>query len=410
MSSKTVNGKLVTTALEEVDTSSFEKFGQVFFAALMGRRFVPLGGMHDGGAEGFFEPELYEDERASHFLQVSKQATWEKKIRGTIRRLREYGREPTALTYISSHIIPEIDTLEETLSTDLDCRIIIRDARYIETHINNSDATISAFDTYLRPSLAHLDGVGMSPIGSAARLQDDRTLAVFLRQEVEHRRGKTELLESVADSLIIWALSDTDPDAGLFLDRRAILERVESALPSSKQFIRGVIDTRLEFLRSRQGVTDRQIRYYSSGEKYCLPYETRELVKQENIEDSALKLGVTAAFESRFRALASDNELPLLEAVIRVCHESLEKIFEHQGLLIARFAQNGDEGEELYQDVADVVAGILDESPDVEERVVVRRMCLGVLRGTFYDASPEERIYLQKLSQTYGKRPVNYAA
>ncbi len=68
-----VNAKLVAISLAEIDTAGFEKFGQSFYAALAGKSFVPMGGMHDGGAEGFLEPELFEDQSISHFLQVSKQ-------------------------------------------------------------------------------------------------------------------------------------------------------------------------------------------------------------------------------------------------------------------------------------------------------------------------------------------------
>jgi hypothetical protein len=56
----TINNKLVPIALEEVDTANFERFGQAFYGAIIGRAFVPLGGMHDGGAEGYMDPEVSE--------------------------------------------------------------------------------------------------------------------------------------------------------------------------------------------------------------------------------------------------------------------------------------------------------------------------------------------------------------
>jgi hypothetical protein len=43
------------------------------------------------------------------------------------------------------------------------------------------------------------------------------------------------------------------------MNRDAILARIESALPSAKQFMRGEIDKRLDKLRSRQADKDRQI-------------------------------------------------------------------------------------------------------------------------------------------------------
>ena len=240
-----VDGRLISIALAEVDTANFERFGQALYASIMGKRFVPLGGMHDGGAEGFVEPEVFEDTKVEHFLQVSKQKTYESKIKNTVQRLHKFGRHPKSLTYFSSEVIPAIDRLEEVLSDELGCRIRIIDGKYIQTHINDSDATIAAYLSFLEASIAHLARPGASPIAAGLAIHSDRTLAVFLRQEVEHRQGKSGLLESVADSLIIWSLSDTDPDAGVFMSRDEILEKVEATLPSAKQFIRGVIDARL---------------------------------------------------------------------------------------------------------------------------------------------------------------------
>jgi len=397
-----INGKQVQVALQEVDTTNFERFGQAFYAGLVGKAFVPLGGLRDGGAEGYLEPELYEEPKARHFLQVSKQATYEDKIGKTVRRLREFGRDPASLTYISSQVVPAIDRLEETLSEELGCRIRIRDAKYIESQINASEATTSAFSTYLQPALSHFDQPGASPIARGTSAHADRTLAVFLRQEVEHRQGKSDLLESVSDSLIIWSLSDTDPDEGRFLTRDQVLARIEGALPSAKHFIRGVIDVRLNHLRTRVGGSDRQVRYYAAGEKYCLPYETRLAVNSENLEDAALKLNVSSILERRCLSLAgNDSERALAPAVIELCHATLERIFERQGLQVAQFAHSGEESDELYQDVADVVAKIVDEASELDDRTTVRRLILGTLRGTFHDATPEERGYLLKLSHTY---------
>lgn len=200
MALEPVNQKLVGLALEEADTTTFERFGQAFYAQLIGRSFVPLGGMHDGGAEGYLEPGAYEDSSVKHFLQISKQKTYEKKIRDTVDRLREFGRNPASPIYITSIVISHIDRLEEDLSEELGCVIQVRDGKYIESHINDNEATISAFETYLRPATAYLLAPGAANLAPRTSVYTDRTLAVFLRQEVENRGGKTDLLDSVADS------------------------------------------------------------------------------------------------------------------------------------------------------------------------------------------------------------------
>ena len=241
---------------------------------------------------------------------------------------------------------------------------------------------------------------GGAPFAVGPELHANRTLAVFLRQEVEHRQGKTGLLESVADSLIIWALSDTDPDRGSFMTRGEILARIENALPAARTFIRGVLDDRLSLL-SKKHENERRIRLYAREKKYCLPLNTRELVKKENIDDISLKLSVSAVLARRCAAVAAEGELALTTKVVETCHTVLERIFEHQGLQVARFAANGEVDDELYTNAADLISNVVNETAGNDNSVVVRRLATRVLRGTFYDTTPDEQAYLLKLSQTY---------
>ena len=76
-------------------------------------------------------------------------------------------------------------------------------------------------------------------------------MCVFLGQEIERRRGNTDLLKAVTDSLILLALEGTDPADDKFLMRDEILNKIEDALPSAKHFIRGVFNHRIESLASK---------------------------------------------------------------------------------------------------------------------------------------------------------------
>lgn len=100
-----IDQRLIAYALEAVDTTNFERFSQTFYGAIQDREFVPLGGTHDGGAEGYdaFGPELATDETATVFLQVSKQVSTTQKIRATVKRLRDYGRLPKVLLVAARH-------------------------------------------------------------------------------------------------------------------------------------------------------------------------------------------------------------------------------------------------------------------------------------------------------------------
>jgi hypothetical protein len=402
-----IDQRLVPLALENVDPWNFERFGQTFYGALQDREFVPLGGVHDGGAEGFDNPEidseLFTDQGATNFLQVSKQQATRKKIRDTVNRLRQFGRAPKVLTYITSMTVSNIDAEQISLGKELDCRINIRDAKFIESNINSGPAIQGAYLSYLQPSIAHLFQPGAADVAERASIYSDRTLAVFLRQEVDHRRGRTGLLETVSDSLILWALGDTDPEKGIFLDRPGILSRIESTLPSARHFIRGVIDQRLRVLCSKEAPNGRQVRWYRKADNFCLPFETRTLIAAENAEDDLLKLQVSCVFEDRITELGDERLEGLRRPILEVCHGVLERIFEHQGLKVAQFAMNAAEDDDPYTDVAPLIVECVKEWKHMapEQANLVRRASTEIVRKTFYEATEVERQYLLKLSRTY---------
>ena len=407
-----INQKLVAVALKDVDTTNFERFAQTFYGAMQDREFIPLGGMHDGGAEGYdtpaLGPEVFEDETkhnfllADSFLQVSKQETTNKKIRDTVARLKEYGRSPKVLTYITSQSVKDTDKLEGKLSKELGLKIAIRDAGYIETYINYSGMTQGAFESYLAPSIQHLMSPGASEVATEVKSQSDRTLAVFLRQEADSRKSRSSLLTSVSDSLIIWALRDTDPDAAKFMKRDEILAVIESALPTTKQFIRSEIDKRLAALTAKDAPNGRQIRHYRKSQQYCLPFETRKLVAVENADDDLLKFRVSCVLEDRLAAKTTDDIDKIRSVIIDCCHRSLEQVFAHQGLKVAQFVTNADVDDEPFTDVAEIVMKVVNDTKlSAEKRSTIRRLSLAVLRGTFYFSSEVERRYLLKLSRTY---------
>jgi len=401
---KTIDHHLVELALGKVGNMRFEQFSLVFFSSLLGIDFVPLGGMHDGGAEGFVDTSIFEDSTTRKFVQVSTQETHRQKIRNTVKRLIEFGRKPKLLLYITNRIIPHIDKEQELLSDELELRVSIRDLKYIATHINDSSQTIQAFNTYLSAELNFLRSIGGSSIiGSSTNGLPARTLCVFLGQEVNRRCGNSSLLNTVTDTLILWSLEGTNPDKMIFLNKEEILEKIEDTLPSAKDFIRGNIDFRLKELTNKHNTDDRKINHHTKENNYCLPFETRQIVEQENIEDVVLKLTVSEQFGEKISQMIEDpNETSILEKVVNTCHRTLEITFEKQGLEMAYFVM-GDEPEDYVSPSisSNIDIAIEDLNYFGEEEIRIKEISLNILRDTFYHSSSQEREYLEKLSRTY---------
>lgn len=148
----------IPIALEKCSTSDFEKYSQSVLASAIGHSFKPLGGTKDGGADGFIDSDVREDvQRATTFFQASKEIDPAIKIRKTVRRLREFGREVKTLHYATSREVKHIDKLQSDLSDELDINVRIYDVSYFEQRANHSDDVKAAYYQYLQPSLVFLE-------------------------------------------------------------------------------------------------------------------------------------------------------------------------------------------------------------------------------------------------------------
>lgn len=402
MDTQILNTNLVEVALDRVTGTEFEKFSNEFLPGLIGIDFIPLGGQKDGGADAFHDDGLLSGNKPGIFYQASIQQDYRTKIRSTVKRLRDFGREPKQLTYITSRIVPHIDLEESNLTEELGIVVRIRDRRYIASHINQNRQTVAAFNNHLLPVVRFLDIPGNVPLISKTMYVVSPSVYVFLRQEVERRSGKASLLESVTDSLILWALEGTDPDKEIFLTQGEILSKIIDTVPPAKHFIKGILRKRLEVLSDKSNPSGREIRWHRREDKYCLPYETRLLVERENLEDETLRLRVLERFKERVAQLEIlDSDVKTYDIVSGISLRAVQLTFEKEGLEFSHFLSNRKQ-HDTYESIADNIDQALSEiSTSGSDVAIYKEAAYQVLRGSFYSSSIEERLYFSKLSRTY---------
>lgn len=409
-----VDPKLVEIALERVEGSDFEQFFHEFGAPIFGVEFTPLGGMHDGGADAFQrQVDAFQNQglfgisqnKPTIFYQASVQKNHRTKIRDTIQRLREYGRSPEILHYVTSQVVKDIDKEEHQLSIKHGVSIRIHDLKWITANINNSLQTIAAF----RHNLQHLVGYlyqfgGATTISTSGQIKSEsrRALCVFLGQEFDSRRGTTELQDAVIDSLILWALKDTDP-SGPRLTREDILSKIEEIFPSAKTYVRESMSRRLREMSIKNNQTGREVRHHTKEDDYCLPYETREKIKQENIDDENLKIQVKKIFEARAQEyLKNRNEgIALSERLSEIALKTIELTFEKQGLELASFLSNEKVEQPDQLNIPDRVEEVVREFDLGEHHDLAKNVVLSIISMSFHKTTNQEQEYFDKLSRTY---------
>lgn len=404
MTSQLIQPETVRVALDRVSGSAFEDFFKLLFAELTGVEFVPLGGMHDGGADALADESIYQGESSGAFYQASTQANSKPKIRQTVNRLEASGRAPTRLTYVTSRLIQEKDTLEDQLTTALDVSIRIRDAEYIAAHVNHSATTRGAFQKLVAPAL--------EPIRTSDSLahKADRSphvahpaVYVFLRHELDDpKRQDATLIDAVTDSLILWALEGTDPNEGVFRTPAEIRDAIYAELPQAQQVIDARIDTRLYMLSSKHLAGKRQIKHHQQANQYCLPFETRQSLEDENIVDQSLRVTVKDILIGRLIDADSDlsekvNVAALADASLR----AIDLVFERQGLELTAFIADTEDGGGDPPFVSDAVNDALHEAGWSSELDAARNAIVNALRSSLYHGDDTEREFYAKCARTH---------
>lgn len=402
MTDEAIHPDLVKIALDRVQGWQFESFANDFYSALLGVRYVPLGGTKDGGADAFDGDYIREEiDRATSFFQASVETDFRGKIRRTAKRLREFGRDPRELTYLTSRTVKYIDAEERALSVELDLTVRIRDGAYVVSHINDGVATRSAYRHYLESSTAFLKSVGSSSLIAPSAHVASPAVYVFLEQELARRRGDMSLVDAVTDSLILWALEGTDPEAKLFMSRQDVLQRISQEIPATRQVVEPRLGRRLEVLSNKNNPEGRQVRWHRSEDVFVLPYETRQRIEDENRADETLRLDVLASLYTRIVESAHPS---FGEADCRMGAEialrSLQRTFEQEGLEFANFLQDESTGD--FATVTDSIRTTLTErNVTGQQGIYMGEVVFRAIRGVFYGSEEVERAYLGKLSRTY---------
>lgn len=395
-----INIDLLGVALERINGQDFEDFAQEFFAGIEGRQFVPLGGVHDGGVDAIIQEISSQTTKANLYFQFSVQENYRSKIRDTVARINTTKRNPSAIIYCTNQIVPELDNLQVELTAKYGTPIFIRDRKYIVAHANTNDITTAACRRYLSPYLEFLRNLGSSPRLTISKATvNDPSVFVFLRQELESRLGHINLQQAVTDTLILWALNNTDPDKDLFMNRDEIRTKILSDVPWAKQFLDAVFSHRLEGLASLPK-GERQIRWYRKEDKFCLPYATRKLVAEENEADEKLRVTMIEELTTLSgKILVSEVFAPkhLAELSLRC----VERLFEKEGLQFSYFLQNR-QNVEIPCTVDDCIEEIVKEANLTSEEIsLVGLKIREVIRSIFYNSTETQRRYLGELSRTY---------
>jgi hypothetical protein len=228
-----VSDKLFEYLISNVSGDHFESLAKRLFGAAYGDEYVPLGGMHDGGADGFYLSRVSGGKKPDTFFQftVTDSERAKDKVVRTIESLRKVGRTPRQVIYSTTECLPKQDLLVSEIFEEHQVLLVIRDRERLKQLVNSDAKANRAFLEFFAPDIDAVKNSAKGLHGAVNKFVEDPTVFALLDYELKDRFSKDQLHGRILDSLIYWALRDTDPDAGRFLGRAQIAQAIQTVFP-----------------------------------------------------------------------------------------------------------------------------------------------------------------------------------
>lgn len=405
MSVQPVSDKLFDYLIKNLNGDRFETLAKILFAAEIGDEFVPLGGMHDGGADGFLDVKITAGKKPGTYFQfsVTEKNSAKTKIRKTIESLKKVGRNPKHLIYGTTESLPKQDILREDVFEEHQVLVTIKDQEKLKQLVNSEPEANKAFLHFFAADIIAVKHSAESLRGSVNQFVQDPTVFAFLDYELKERFVQDHLQDRILDSLIYWALRETDPDSEKMMSRKDIAEAINTVFPTAVSVLAPRMNIRLaELAKKVQGETER-IRYHKSKDLFCLPFEMRKQLAERALEESRLQEDFIACVRQRLIAQTKETLTPdTLEIGISLIFAAVHDYFVEQGLILSAYLENKVESVKISDQIVEQqVERVLANFPDTTRVSPMLIECaLHVLRGLFYTPSRTERLYLGYLSRT----------
>jgi predicted HTH domain antitoxin len=373
----------------------FERFGQEFLSARLGYKFLSSGGIKDRGIDGL-EYISESDKSQKSIFQISIDKKPEIKIKHTVQKLEDNKISFSRLTYLTNVQIKNKDKLIDQYIEQKGIILRIFDSSWIADNANNSEATKSVIENFIKNHLRKYQKPGEGLIVNDYLVNPN--LYVYLMHQIGRSEDIQNLNQDLIDTLILYSLRDTDPDQSIFLSSDAIVSSVKELLNFEIEKIQTKINKRLKQLSKK---SNKKVNHHTDINKYCLPYETRLQIVSNNAKDKALydifHLEAEEVIKKNLKAKSVG-----VRDISTLLHKILEKIFYRQGLEFSDFLLNKGCRDTFEGNLSDTVDEILDESSAIDKnRSQIKDALIVSIRQLIYHGSKEAKQYLYSLSKTY---------
>jgi len=376
------------------DGRIFEEFASNFLVNVFGYNFAPQGGLKDKGIDGLEYIQCREDLK-THIFQFSIQKNPKTKLMSTLVKLEDNGIKYDKLYFVTNQSFPDQYKIIDEALVKFKKPVQVLDIKWFSSNINGYPGAIRVFNIFTDRYLQDFKKPGKTYL-VADPLSDPR-LFIFLRQQWDLQKNSLRIDQILVDSLIIFALEDTDPQKGIVKTEKEILVSIQKLIKFDPKVLYRLIGDRLKVISKKP----RRIQYHPQLNGYCLPYETREQIKERNIKDSVLYDKFMHSIEDTLKIYLKEEDVKIKDCMLLV-NNIIHLIFSEQGIEFADFILKGEDVGVVEKKLPDLILKAVDESGLViKDKERVKNVIGIVIRSIVYDGSMVQKEFLQKISHTY---------
>lgn len=374
----------------------FEELAQGVLAAAIGYTFVPVGGMKDKGIDGL-EHTFHATGKETLIYQASIEKTYENKIRKTIQKLAANRIPFDRLCYVTNQECKDQQLVIDKIYDAERKHVQIFDANWFCTQVAVHDGAAKLLKNFVDRHLHEYAKPGKAHV--VEDLIEDPRLYVFLRQEWESKKNNTsyELEDILLDTLILYSLEGTDPQKGEFRTEEQIRQSIERHIKWDPSHLTESISTRLAVLYKKP----RRINHHLNRSAFCLPYETRIHIENQNLEDEALHKSFVGDLLRKLEHYLK-NEKTIVRDCVSLVERVFNRIFHRQGLEFSDFVLNGESQTAVEKRLPDIVNEVVESSSVVpKNKESVKRALIMTIRDVVYAGTEDQKLFLGKMANTY---------
>lgn len=372
----------------------FEEFAHSFLSKVIGDEFIPVGGTKDKGIDGSLR--LYERKTKPTFIyQISTELDIEGKIKDTAKKLMTNNITVNQMVYVTCRKVNDKNGIEDSFLESHNYPLKIFDVDWFATNVVNDEQLVLLYETFIESNLHEFQKPDKSYV--VGNFIQDPRLFVFMRQQFNSTESNIEIEKKLADTLILYGLEGTASETKTLRTADEIKNRVSQLVKFNPKEISDTLDDRLFVLSSKP----RQINYHSPQDAYCLPYPTRLILKERDIEEREIFSNFQSETVKQLKKYLKDEDVKATKA-LELIEATIHKIYHRQGIEFSSFVIEGKSKDIIEVALPDIVGDVVDNSHiALKNKNKVKKALLMTIRNITYNGTKSQREYLRRLSQTY---------